>query len=114
MKSGDLFESSQVEFLVLAAETGGRVDDRSRELVRDLARARVAGEREVLQRSLLLGWTRRLWGLLSVGLQRVCAQSVAIQPDRSAGVCDSGGAVDLARVLEEAYEIPEVSRLPGR
>jgi len=114
---GDLASSSQCCFEVLAAELGGRFDANTRALVADLAAGRAEGARPSVRRSMLAGWRRRLWGVLSVGLQRVVAESlVPADSDEAAAEVSAfhyGRAprVDAVHVLEVLREVPAVSGL---
>ena len=122
---GDLARSLQCMFTCVAAELGGRFDRNSCELVAALASGRAEGARVSVRQSLLAGWRRRLWGVLSVGLQRAVAESLAVTVEeaaedaewrrrwlqRAAGLDEP---VDAVSVLELYREAPGVSGMPLR
>ena len=117
---GDLAASPQCQFVCVAAETGGRFDTHSRDLVTDLVEGRAMGCRSAISRSLQAGWRRRIWGVLSVGLQRVVASSLGSAPAETDSLDFPGDVfgdtplprpVDDVHILECLRDPPAVSGL---
>jgi hypothetical protein len=72
----DLATSPQIEYLVLACEEGGRWGPDQHRLLRSLVRTKVASIHPLLRRRASLAYTRRWWGILSIGAQTVAADCI--------------------------------------
>ena len=72
----DLATSPQIEYLVLACEEGGRWGPDQHRLMRSLVRTKVALIHPLLRRRASLAYTRRWWGILSIGAQTVAADCI--------------------------------------
>ena len=101
------------ELLVLAAETGGRWNQTSINTVRRLVNARTRTVHPLLRRAAKLAYHRRWWSILSVTLQQAVALCCLDEPGMAC-VAGLGPEPELAEVLTEAQETPEVSRLAFR
>ena len=104
----DLATSSQIEYLVLAVEEGGRWGDDVHRLVKDLVKLKTVGVHPLLRRAAALAYTRRWWSLLSVGVQTAAVDCI-LGRDSPPGV--HGTVPSLANVLTMADVPPEPSRM---
>ena len=93
-KYPDLATSPQIEYLVLACEEGGRWDQHR--LLRSLVRTKVGSIHTLLRRRASLAYTRRWWGILSIGAQTVAADCIL---GRESPVPAPTSAMPLASVL---------------
>ena len=92
----DLATSPQIEYLVLACEEGGRWGPDQHRLLRSLVRTKVASIHPLLRRRASLAYTRRWWGILSIGAQTVAADCIL---GRESPVPAPTSALPLASVL---------------
>ena len=92
----DLATSPQIEYLVLACEEGGRWGPDQHRLLRSLVRTKVASIHPLLRRQASLAYTRRWWGILSIGAQTVAADCIL---GRESPVPAPTSAMPLASVL---------------
>ena len=72
----DLATSPQIEYLILSCEEGGRWRPDQHRLLRSLVRTKVASIHPLLRRRASLAYTRRWWGILSIGAQTVAADCI--------------------------------------
>ena len=100
-KYSDVEDSPLAELVVLACEVGGRWHHRTEELVRLLARNKVANVHPLLRRSVELAWIDRWWAMLGVAVQDALAASL-LAPSSKQLVLDSGAAEtpDLDALLD--------------
>ena len=75
----DLATSSEIIFLVLSCEEGGRWGPDVHSLVKDLVKTKVAPLHQLLRRSTALAFTRRWWSILSIGAQTVAIECIINQ-----------------------------------
>ena len=79
-KYADVAADSRTELVVLAAEVGGRWNQESLDLVRQLAAYKAGESPPLLRRSVELAWTDRWWSLLSIAVQSAFAASLLASP----------------------------------
>ena len=79
-------EEARVQILVLASEEEGHFSDECRELVLKLAHHRAQAQPPALRGSWFAVLHRRLWGILSMALQRAVGMSLLQTAARPAGL----------------------------
>ena len=75
----DLATSSELLYLILSCEAGGRRGTDVHSLVKDLVKTKVARLHPLLRRSTALAFTRRWWSILSIGAQTVASDCIMNQ-----------------------------------
>ena len=103
--------------VVLGSEIGGRWNDGSQRLVRDLVRQRALRAPPAVRSAAAAGWARRWWGALSVAIQLAVASTVLGRPWPAAPQQGPSDGPSLDRVLDLAANEGAsrvASRLPLR
>ena len=104
----ELVSSDRVNFLVLACEEGGRWSPGVYRVVKDLVDLKTAPLHPLLRRSAALAYTKRWWGILSMGAQTAAIDCILGQ---DSPVTLHGQDPPLATVFQWADLGPEPSRL---
>ena len=104
----EFVSSDQVKFLVLACEEGGRWSPDVYRVVKDLVDFKTAPLHPLLRRSAAQAYTKRWWGILSVGAQTANIDCILGQ---DSPVTLQGQDPPLATVFQWAGLEPEPSRL---
>ena len=103
----DLATSSEIIFLVLSCEEGGRWGPDVHSLVNDLVKTKVA-PLPLLRRSTALAFTRRWWSILSIGAQTVAIDCIMNQRSPCLAY---GKILPLENILPLADMTPVPSRM---
>ena len=109
----ELLQGSATRLKVLGCEVGGRWNQASGELIRDLTTLRARACPAVLRPAARAAWQRRWWALLSVAAQEALAATLLEENPLQGGPAGFDEPF-LADVLEAASEVPAISRLPIR
>ena len=104
----ELVSSDRVTFLVLACEEGGRWSPGVYRAVKDSMDLKTAPLHLLLRRSAALAYTKRWWGILSVGAQTAAIDWILGQ---DSPVTLQGQDPSLATVFQWADLAPALSRL---
>ena len=104
----ELVSSDRVKFLVLVCEEGGRWSPEVYRVVKDLVDLKTAPLRPLLRRPAAFAYTKRWWGILSVGAQTAAIDCILGQ---DSPVTLQGQDPPLATVFQWADMGPEPSRL---
>ena len=99
--------------VVLGSEIGGRWNEGSQRLVRDLVRLRALRAPPAVRSAAAAGWARRWWGALSVAIQLAVASTALGRPWPAAPQQGPSDGPSLDRVLDLAAN-EGASRLPLR
>ena len=104
----DLATSSELLYLVLSCEEGGRWRPEFHSLVKDLVKTKGAHLHPLLRRSTTLAFTRRWWNVLSIGAQTVAIDCIMNQ---RSPVLAYGEILPPEKILPLADITPEPSRV---
>ena len=103
----ELVSSDRVKFLILACEEGSRWSPGVYRVVKDLVDFKTAPLHPLPRRSATLAYTKRWWGILSVGAQ---TPAIDCTLGQDSPVTLQGRAPPLATVFQWADLGPEPSR----
>ena len=107
-KEEDLAACSELLYLVQSCEEGGRWGPDVHSLVKNLVKTELAPLHPLLRRSTAPVFTRRWWGVLSIGAQTVTIDCIM---NKRSPVLAYGEILPLEKILPLADIAPEPSRL---
>ena len=110
----EIVQSSNTHLLVLACETGGRFNDESMFVLRELAKHKAWQAPRLLRRSAEFALLHRWSNLLSVAVQNAFASSL-LDADPVRQACVDDPQILFSEVINDyRYEdVPAISRMPG-